>query len=89
MPPRVPGRCFVCGKDGMLKNLLCEDCAARLAPPRREPVWEPTPDRRIECHPSSADLMIAAGYRLVRSKIDPDTGIVTSQVWANSTDEGS
>lgn len=88
MPPRIPGRCIGCGKDAMLDNLLCETCAsARLAPPRREPIWQSTPNGNVEAHAADAALMIAAGYHLVRENIDPDTGIVTSQVWARE-DEG-
>lgn len=91
MPPRVPGRCFLCGKDAMLEGLFCEECAPRLAPPRREPIGQSEEDWKVvECHPSSADLMIAAGYTLYRAKIDPDTRIIISQVWVKlPADEGS
>jgi hypothetical protein len=73
----------------MLENLLCEECAgARLAPPRREPVWQTRPNGCVEAHPSDADLMIEAGYHLVRENVDPDTGTITSQVWASLDDKG-
>lgn len=61
---------------------------AKLAPPRSQPAWQPDGECIVECHPASADLMLAAGYRLLRTKIDPDTRVVLSQVWVKVPDEG-
>jgi hypothetical protein len=90
MPPRIPGFCTLCGRGADLEDLLCPDCAALCE--SRQIVTPPVADTtssapRVTCHPSSADLMIAAGYTLLWAKIDPDTRVVYAQVWVKA-DEG-
>ena len=100
MPLQLPGMCIICGEPALLTGEYCWFCAelrrqgnpspARLAPPRSEPAWLPPGQTIVECHPSSADRMSAAGYQLFRSKFDPDTGVLYAQVWVKvPADKGS
>ena len=69
-------------------RLSCEQ-DLQTVPVAREPedaLPAPVPVQVIECHPSNAPLMSAAGYRLAFTRFDPDTYQPVLQVWVKDGD---
>ncbi len=97
MPPHLPGECFYPGCHNFvgLEEAWCAEHPhghprpAKLAPDRRLPAWLKDDFNTLACDPSDAQRVSACGYRLVSSRMDPDTGQIV-QVWAieKKSDEG-
>jgi hypothetical protein len=94
--PFIAMQCLACGRPAEPGFHFCaehlrltwSDDAPLAVPVNREPedLAVPVPVQVIECHPSNAPLMSAAGYRLVRTQFDPDTFQPELQVWVKDGD---
>jgi hypothetical protein len=83
--PAEPGFHFCAGH----LRLTWADDAPWVVPVARESEDlppAPVPVQVIECHPSDAPLMSAAGYRLAFTRFDPDTFQPELQVWVKDGD---